>query len=197
MSNAAEAHLQVTLAEIEDATYRLIAAGFLRSQLSAARLGVLDVDWRTALIESTAEPLAGLSDSHLEMRLKAADEIANIANQDWEPQMKVGWRDSLEAWHAATKRCIDHTLAAQVSLRRSAGLSSADAEAAAAMDRDLSTASYRAGLTAAGLVSDWPRWLIERVHTAWPAGARKQNQLDAMEDPAWRRQLQQLPRYWA
>lgn len=193
--SSAETHLQVNLAEVDDLTVRLAAARYLGAQLAAARLGVLDIDWRTTLIESTAEPLDGIADHQHQLLRRAADQVANLPNQDWEPDMQVGWRDSLEAWFAATKQCIDTTCDVQVRFRRAAAQSTRDVHAAAAMDHDLTTASYRAGLSAAGLVSDWHRWLTDRVHS-WPPGPRRDRQIDTLQDPAFKLQLQQLPRYW-
>ena len=45
------------------------------------------------------------------------------------------------------------------------------------MERDLVTASYRAGLAAGGLDIDWYDWLIDRVR-AWPDTQRRDDQLD-------------------
>lgn len=175
----------------------LVRARYLSRTLLAARMGLLgDEDWRTALIESVTA-VDGLSDSQLEVRRRAATQVADLPNQAWEPGMKVGWRDSLEGWYTATKQCIDTTAKTRIELRRTAACSPGDVTAAAAMDHDLATALYRAGLTAAGLVSDWPQWLTDRCLDTWPRGARREAQLDLLQDPAYVRQLQQLPRYWA
>ena len=181
---------------IDDAYYRLTRAGLLRAQLLCARLGVLDVDWRTAVLDSVDEPLPDTGDRHQQLRFEAAEEIANLPNADWEPEMKAGWRTALEAWFAATKQCLDEMEDAQRRIHVEAGLPLDSMAAGFAMDRDLETASYRAGLTAAGLVSNWFEWLQDRVR-AWPFGPRRDGQMQAMEDPDYRRQLQQLPRYWA
>lgn len=181
---------------IDDAYYRLTRAGLLRVQLLCARLGVLDVDWRTAVLDSVDEPLPDTSDPHQQLRFQAAEEVANLPNADWEPEMKAGWRTALEAWFAATKQCLEEMEDAQRRIHVEAGLPVDSMAAGFAMDRDLETASYRAGLTAAGLVSNWFEWLQERVR-AWPFGPRRDAQMQAMEDPDYRRQLQQLPRYWA
>ena len=85
---------------------------------------------------------------------------------------------------------------AQRRIHAEAGLPVNDLAAGFAMDRDLETASYRAGLTAAGLVSNWFEWLGGEGSGMAPRAAPK-NQLQAMADPDYRRQLQQLPRYWA
>lgn len=193
----AEADLSHALDRIEALTYRLTYAGILRTQLWAARYGALDVDWRTAVLELAAEPLDDISDHHhQQMWRRAAEDVANLPNQDWEPDMKVGWRQSLEAWYTATKQCTDDTEEAQRCIHQDAGLSLATVELTASMDRDLDTASYRAGLTAAGLVSNWQDWLLERVRS-WPHGPRREAQLAAMAEPGYIRQQQQLPRYWA
>ncbi len=181
---------------IDDAYYRLTRAGLLRVQLLCARLGVLDVDWRTAVLDSVDEPLPDTSDPHQQLRFQAAEEVANLPNADWEPDLKAGWRAALEAWFAATKQCLEEMEDAQRRIHVEAGLPVDSMAAGFAMDRDLETASYRAGLTAAGLVSNWFEWLQERVR-AWPFGPRRDAQMQAMEDPDYRRQLQQLPRYWA
>ena len=181
---------------IDDAYYRLTKAGLLRVQLLCARLGVLDVDWRTAVLDSVDEPLPDTSDHHQQLRFQVAEEVANLPNADWEPEMKAGWRTALEAWFAATKQCLEEMEDAQRRIHVEADLPVDSMAAGFAMDRDLETASYRAGLTAAGLVSNWFEWLQERVR-AWPFGPRRDAQMQAMEDPDYRRQLQQLPRYWA
>ena len=181
---------------IEGLYHRLTKAGLLRVQLLCARQGVLDVDWRTAVLESVGEPMEGISERHQELRLQAAEEVANLPNADWEPDMKVGWREALEAWFVATKQCLDEMEDAQRRIHVEVGLPLGNLRADFAMDRDLDTASYRAGLTAAGLVSNWFEWLGERVRS-WPHGPRREGQLQAMADADYRRQLQQLPRYWA
>lgn len=181
----------------DDLCQRIAVASLLHTQLMCARHGVLDVDWRTAVLVAAAEPLDDdLGEHHQQMRAQAAEKIANLANADWEPDMKVGWRASLEAWHAATTACVADLQYAQRRIHQGAKLSTSDLEAGFVMDRDLQTASYRAGLTAAGLVSDWPAWLRGRVQN-WPPGPRRDSQLAALDDPDYRRQLQQLPRYWA
>lgn len=181
---------------IDDLFYRLTKSSVLRTQLLCARHGVLSVDWRTQLVEVAAEPIPEISDTHQRLRLQAVDEVANMPNADWEPEMKVGWRDSLESWFAATKACLEDISETQRLLLGEARLPTAGLDAELAMDRDLETASYRAGLTAAGLVSDWMDWLHRQVR-GWPSGLRREAQLAAMADDAYRRTLQQLPRYWA
>lgn len=191
-----DADIARAAAVIDDAYYRLTKAGLLRTQLLCARLGVLDIDWRTAVLDSVAEPLPDTGERHQELRRRAAHEVANLPNADWEPEMKAGWRTALEAWFAATKQCLDAMEDAQRRIYAEAGLSVEQLAVGFGMDRDLETASYRAGLTAAGLVSNWFEWLHERVQT-WPYGPRRDTQLQAMSDPDYRRKLQQLPRYWA
>ena len=191
-----DADIARATALIDDAYYRLAKAGLLRSQLLCARLGALDVDWRSAVLEAVAEPIDGISERHQHLRIRAADEVANLPNADWEPDMKAGWRTALEAWYAATRQCLDEMEEAQRRIYIEAGFTLDSLAAGFAMDRDLETASYRAGLTAAGLVSNWFEWLQERVR-AWPFGPRRDTQLQAMDNPDYRRQLQQLPRYWA
>ncbi|MFN8073565.1 MAG: hypothetical protein U0R66_17410 [Mycobacterium sp.] len=190
------AEIARSAAVIDELYYRLTRASLLRVQLLSARMGVLDVDWRTSLLDAVAEPLEDIGERHQQLLLQAAEDVANLPNADWEPDMKAGWREALEAWFAATKRCLDEMEDAQRRIHAEAGLPVNDLAAGFAMDRDLETASYRAGLTAAGLVSNWFEWLGEKVQ-AWPHGPRRENQLQAMADPDYRRQLQQLPRYWA
>lgn len=191
-----DADISRAAALIDDAFYQLTKAAMLRTQLLGARLGMLDVDWRTSVLDAVAERLPNVGDRHQELRLRAAEEVANLPNAEWEPDMKVGWRTSLESWYASTKQCLDEMEDAQRRIHIEAGLPVERLAADFAMDRDLETASYRAGLTAAGLVSNWLEWLQERVRT-WPYGPRRDAQLQAMDNPDYRRELQQLPRYWA
>jgi hypothetical protein len=181
---------------IEDLYYQTVKATTLRTQLLCARHGYLDIDWRSALIEITAEPVEGIAEKHQLIRERAARDVANLSDADWEPDMKVGWRASLEAWFAATKECLDDIEELQKRTRAEAGLSVDGIAERHAMDLDVETASYRAGLTAAGLVSDWYGWLLERVRK-WPDAGRRDVQLAAMKDPEYRAGVQQLPAYWA
>jgi hypothetical protein len=181
---------------LDDLYLQLLTAGLLHSVLLCARHGVLDADWRTAVLDDATDPVEEINDHHQQLRLQAAEAVANLANADWEPGTKVGWRTSLEAWHAASTGCLDRIEDAQRRIHAEAKLSTRDLEAGFVMDRDLETASYRAGLTAAGLVSNWQEWLRGRVQS-WPRGPRRDSQLAALDDPDYRRGLQQLPRYWA
>jgi hypothetical protein len=181
---------------IEDLYYRTVKATTLRAQLLCARHGYLDIDWRTALIEVTTEPIEGIAEKHQQIRERAVRDVANLSDADWEPDMKVGWRASLEAWFGATKECLDDIEELQKRTRAEAGLPVDGIAERHAMDLDVETASYRAGLTAAGLVSDWHDWLLERVRK-WPDAGRRDVQLAAMKEPDYRARVQQLPAYWA
>jgi hypothetical protein len=195
-ANATDAMNDAAAESLDELCQRIATAALLHTQLVCARHGVLDADWRTAVLAAAGEPVEELDEHHQQMQVQAAETIANLPNADWEPDMKVGWRASLESWHAATTACLADLQDAQRRIHQEAALSTSDLEAGFVMDRDLQTASYRAGLTAAGLVSDWPAWLRGRVQS-WPPGPRRDSQLAALDDPDYRRQLQQLPRYWA
>jgi hypothetical protein len=188
--------VQSSTAEIDALSYRLIKSGILRTQLWCARHGFLDLDWRTQLLDALADPIEGLDECQQQRRCKAAEEVANLPGAAWEPEMKVGWRQSLEAWREATQSCIEDMYKAEREIHRAAGLGTDGLDATYAMDCELETASYRAGLTAAGLVCDWEGWLRQRV-LAWPAGPRRDSQLTTMATVLHRRHLQRLPRYWA
>jgi hypothetical protein len=181
---------------VDDLYYRTVKATTLRTQLLCARQGCLDVDWRTALVELVAEPVEGIAEKHQHIRERAVRDVADLADADWEPDMKVGWRASLEAWYAATKECLDALEDLAKRSRAEAGLPMAGVAERHAMDLDVETASYRAGLTAAGLVNDWYDWLQERVRK-WPDAGRRDLQLAAMKEPDYRAGIQQLPAYWA
>ena len=61
---------------------------------------------------------------------------------------------------------------------------------------DIPLSEFDVVIHSAGLVSDWMDWLHRQVR-GWPYGPRREAQLAAMADDAYRRTLQQLPRYWA
>jgi hypothetical protein len=107
----------------DELTSRLITIGVLRTVLSSARHGALDIDWRTHLIAHADQPIPDLDDRHQQMVTRAITEIANIPNQAWEPDMKVGWREALEAWFAATKQAIDEALDIQRRIHQAANQS--------------------------------------------------------------------------
>jgi hypothetical protein len=181
--------------DIAELGYQLIKVGVLRTTLTAARMGALDIDWRTVLIARTSEPVPDLDEHCRTMLARAAAEVADLLDQAWEPEMRVGWRASLEAWYEATKMCTQDFEDIQRRIAREAGQSAHDVEAAARMDRDMDCASYRAGLTAAGLVSDWYSWLQSRI-SEWPQGVHREIRLEALSDPQYRRLMERLPRYW-
>ena len=189
---------QIAKAEafVEDLYYRTVKATTLHTQLLCARAGYLDVDWRTALVEAAAEPIEGIAEKHQQLRERAASDVADLSDADWEPEMKVGWRASLEAWYAATKECLAEIENLQKRTRAEAGLPVAGIAERHAMDLDVETASYRAGLSAAGLTNDWYDWLLERVRK-WPDAGRRDAQLAAMKEPEYHASIQQLPVYWA
>ncbi len=190
------AKIAETEARIEDLAYQTIKAAMLHTQLICAREGCLDIDWRTTLIETAAQPINDIAAEHQQIRERAAHEVANLPDADWEPDMKVGWRAALEAWYTASKKCLDDMEELEKHTRVEAGKPVDDITARYAMDRDLLTASYRAGLTAGGLPNDWYKWLIKRVKH-WPDANRRDGQLAEMEEPGYREKLQQLPSYWA
>ncbi len=190
------AKIAQTEARIEDLAYQTIKAAMLHIQLLCAREGCLDIDWRTTLIETTARPIDDIAVDHQQIRERAAREVANSPDADWEPDMKVGWRASLEAWYTASKQCLDDMEELEKHIRAEAGKPVDDITERYAMQRDLQTASYRAGLTAGGLATDWYQWLLNRVKQ-WPDKDRRDSQLAEMEEPGYRQKLQQLPPYWA
>jgi hypothetical protein len=181
---------------VDELYYQIVKATTLLTQLLCAREGCLDVDWRTAVVEAAAEPIEGIAGKHQELRERAARDVADLPEADWEPDMKVGWRSSLDAWFAATKACLADIEDLEKRSRSEAGLSVAGLADRHAMDLDVHTASYRAGMTAAGLVSNWYEWLLERVRE-WPDPLRRKTQLAAMEQQDYRASVQQLPAYWA
>ncbi|ORW11048.1 MULTISPECIES: hypothetical protein [Mycobacterium] len=183
-------------ARIEDFAYQTIKASMLHTQLICAREGCLDIDWRTTLIETAAQPINDIAADHQQIRERAAHEVANLPDADWEPDMKVGWRASLEAWHTASKKCLDDMDELEKHTRAESGKPVDDITERYAMERDLLTASYRAGLTAGGVVSDWYEWLLKRVKQ-WPDTNRRDSQLAEMDEPGYRKNLQKLPPYWA
>jgi hypothetical protein len=178
------------------AAHKLMRAGILRAQLTLARTGNLSEDWREGLLDAFSADNPAVADNPVAQL--AVRELAAWPSADWEPHSHAGWRASLESWYAAILTCIDDTLDAQRALICQTGMAEEAYASNAAMDRDAETASYRAGLTAAGMPppQDWLEWLEERV-LAWPGGPRRVRQLDAMSDPGYRSALQQLPRYWA
>lgn len=190
------AKIAKTEALLDDLYYQTTKAAMLRTQLLCAREGCLDIDWRTALMEIAAQPITGVTDHHQQIRERAASEVANLPEADWEPDMKVGWRASLEAWYITTKQCLDEIEELEKRTRVEAGLPIDGITERYAIDRDLETASYRAGLAAGGLANDWYDWLLIRV-IQWPDENRRDSQIEAMEDPGYRATLQHLPAYWA
>ena len=183
-------------ARIEDLYFQSIKTAMLHTQLLCAREGCLDIDWRTALIESAVQPISDIAAAHQQIRERAAREVANLPDADWEPDMKIGWRASLEAWYTASKKSLDEMEELEKHIRAEAGRPIDGITERYAMERDLQTASYRAGLTAGGLANDWYQWLLNRIKH-WPDTNRRDSQLAVMEEPGYRETLQQLPSYWA
>ncbi len=190
---------------------RIAALGYLRAQLLSARDGTLTPDWRDTLVaasDTTDEPAADdsaegadthvtLTDDQLAACRHAAEEIAAGPAANWHPHRNVGWRLALDAWFDATKQCLDAAEHAEQEVRSQSWMSVDDVTARIDMDRDLATASYRAGLAAGGLDVEWYDWLVERVRR-WPDKQRRDDQLDLMTlEPGYRESMQQLPSYWA
>lgn len=183
-----------TIAEID-----YVQLALLRVVLQQARAGRLETDWRdkvpVAIIDSGT-----LSDDRdgdvYAAAVCAGRELVDIPAQDWEPNSGVGWRKALDAWFEGTKGCLMIFEAAERHLQ--AGFPTGGILSQAAMDRDLATASYRAGLAAGGLdVADWYEWLTDRVY-AWPDKKRRDDQIDLMTlEPGYRESIEQLPAYWA
>lgn len=182
------------LAEID-----YVQLALLRVVLQQARAGTLETDWRDKVPVAIAESGA-LSDGRdgdvYAAAVCAGRELVDIRPEDWEPDSGVGWRKSLDSWFEATKGCLMVFESAEQHLR--AGFPSAGIVSQAAMDRDLATASYRAGLAAGGLdVPDWYGWLNDRVYS-WPDKMRRDDQIDLMTlEPGYRESIEQLPAYWA
>lgn len=192
----APAKLARTQAAIDDFLYRISKLNYLRAQLLSAREGTLKSDWRTTLVKSATESI-GLQPDQQAARERAARDISALPPADWEPDRHVGWRLALNAWYEATNQCLDDIENAEKQLRSESWMSADTVTTRIAMDRDLTTASYRAGLAAGGLDVDWYDWLIDRVRK-WPDKQRRDDQLDLMTlEPDYRDSMQQLPAYWA
>lgn len=177
---------------IEEFRYETTRLTLLRTYLQCARDGLLATSWREAL---TTIHSAG----HHEARARAIAAIAKTPPADWEPDQGVGWRRALDAWHKATTDCLAATEDTQQRLLASRA-ASADVIRVAAdnmvIARDLATASYRAGMAAAGLDVEWFDWLIDRARE-WPDERRRNEQLDLMTlEPGYRETFQKLPLYW-
>ncbi|TXH08420.1 MAG: hypothetical protein E6R04_10760 [Spirochaetes bacterium] len=152
----------------------------LRPILHQARAGTLATAWREKLPDRAGT---------------AAAVSAELPPQDWEPGRGVGWRRALDAWHKAMTDCLAAAARADDELRRR--LPRYEAAGGWAMDQDLATASYRAGMVAGGLDVEWFDWLIDRVRE-WPDERRRGEQLDLMTlEPGYRDDMQKLPLYWA
>lgn len=200
--------LQRAEAAVHLFSYRATQLNYLRALLLSARQGTLSEDWREALAatdpgaatDADADADDGritLTDDQRAISRQAAQEIAASPPADWHPHRNVGWRRALDAWHEATKQCLDDTERAETDLRGQSWMSADAVTARIDMDRDLATASYRAGLAAGGLAVEWYDWLIERVGR-WPDIQRRDDQLDLMTlEPGYRDSMQHLPDYWA
>lgn len=186
------AHTTTAITEFQHHIARLT---LLRAHLLSARDGTLTATWRDNLSRTLAEP-DGLPPAQHQARVDAATELANLPSADWEPDRGVGWRASLDAWFEAIKQCLTDTDDTEQRLRTQTGINLATSIVGTAIDRDLATASYRAGMAAAGLDVDWYDWLLERVHQ-WPDKQRRSYQLDLMTlEPTYRESVEQLPSYW-
>lgn len=177
---------------IEQFRYEMTKLTLLRTYLQCARDGILTTDWRQTL---TKIHPAGQHES----RARAIAAIAETPPADWEPDQGVGWRRALDAWHRATTDCLEATEDTQQRLLVSRA-ATADLVRSVAVNitiaRDLATASYRAGMAAAGLDVEWYDWLIDRARE-WPDERRRNEQLDLMTlEPGYRETVQKLPLYW-
>jgi hypothetical protein len=174
---------------------RITTLSLLRAHLLSARRGTLSPDWRDRLTEHLHEA-EDLPSDQRHARNRAAAEIAALPPAEWEPDRKVGWRRSLDAWFEAIKHCIKDTEQAEERLRAKTPGAVSAGVGGSVMDRDLATGSYRAGLAAGGLDVEWFDWLINRVRE-WPDKRRRDEQLDLMTlEPDYRKTMQQLPMYW-
>ena len=175
--------------------YRITKVTLLRVQLEQARAGILVPQWRGTL--KSAE-LNTLPPDQQVARDRAITELIESPIDEWEPHRGCGWRKSLDSWFDTTKRCLAATQEAETLIRAETRLPADSIAARTAIDTDLATASYRAGLAAGGLdVPDWYEWLIERV-VAWPDKQRRDEQLDLMTlEPSYRETIEQVPKYWA
>lgn len=200
-----------TIQRAEAAVYlfscRATQLNYLRALLLSARQGTLPEDWREALVTTGTDtdtdapdgddtPIT-LTDNQLALNRQSAESLAAAPSVDWHPHRNVGWRRALDAWYDATKQCLDDTERVETDVR---GLSWMSVDAVSARidtDRDLATASYRAGLAAGGLAVEWFDWLVDRVRR-WPDKQRRDDQLDLMTlEPGYRESMQRLPGYWA
>ena len=187
-------HAETAIAEF---TYQITKLSYLHTQLLAARDGVLEPDWRDTITAIAADTTSDLDDAQQAARARAAADLASMAPADWEPGRRVGWRTALEEWFEAIKACLADTERAERHLRGETWMSADSVAARTKMERDLATASYRAGLAAGGLDVDWYEWLIERVRL-WPDMKRRNDQLDLMTlEPDYRQTIEHLPPYWA
>lgn len=177
---------------IEEFRYETTKLTLLRTYLQCARDGILTTNWRETLTE--VHP-AGQHQS----RARAIADIADIPPAAWEPGQGVGWRRALDAWYEATTKCLAATEDTQQQLIASHAAAAAGIRFAGEqmmIARDLATASYRAGMAAAGLDVEWFDWLIGRVHE-WPDEHRRREQLDLMTlEPGYGETVQKLPLYW-
>lgn len=175
---------------IDHFRYETTRLTLLRTYLQCAREGTLSPDWRETLTE--IHPAGEHED-----RARAIADIAETPPADWEPDKGVGWRRALDSWYEATTNCLTATEAIQERLLTSKAATPVHKAAQNTLiARDIATASYRAGMAAAGLDIEWFDWLIDRVHQ-WPDARRRSEQLDLMTlEPGYRETVQQLPLYW-
>lgn len=205
----AQAATQVFFSRIATLNYRLAV-------LLSAREGTLTPDWREALAagedsvadkedegagadgaEVDADSSTSLTDDQRDACRRAAEAIAASPPAQWHPHSDAGWRLALDAWFDAIKACLDDIERAEMEVRRQSWMAVDGVAARIGMDRDLATASYRAGLAAGGLDVDWYEWLVDRVRL-WPDKQRRDAQLDLMTlEPGYRDSMQHLPSHWA
>ena len=184
-----------TTTAITEFQHHIARLTLLRAHLLSARDGTLTATWRDNLTRTVTEP-NGLTAVQHQVRVAAATELANLPPADWEPDRGVGWRAALDAWFEAIKQCLTETDETEQRLRTQTRINLATSIVGSDIDRDLATASYRAGMATAGLDVDWYDWLLERVQM-WPDKQLRAYQLELMTlEPTYRESVQQLPGYW-
>lgn len=176
--------------------------------LERVRVGLLPADWRDRLQPADYTDLIAHNPGYQfysDADILVVAELQARPIADWEPHRGIGWRAALTAWRAAGHTVLDDYLAAHdatVATMRASGAAQATIEALrnahrslTSRARDMHEASYRAGLAAGGDPIDWRAWLRERIST-WPDIPVRATELDALNDPNYRSDLDTLPAYW-
>lgn len=182
--------------------YRSARSILWTRMLSDARAGTLAIDWRNHLTVDTkgrAEIRQAILGDYAEAVIPAgpqadtdvlvAHEMATMPTRPWEPYAAGGdWRAALDAWYADTI-ALDEYRKQSVNPPNATALNKIHGKTEA-MLRDLSEASYRAGLAAGGETNDWQVWLNSRMQ------ARQAPRTRPSDPEALRHHLEQLPDYW-